>query len=733
MGLWGRVKSVFKKKTTTKTAPSGTVISSGGLQTKGSAIQQRVNVGKVRVPSTSTPPFSSRGGGRSSSGGGGGASTFTAPKISSTPETRLMTTRSGVKTEAEVYGGSSKPRYSIQKKPSQYVREWEGRTTPTTSERFVEKHTPLNQISSMGVGGMMGRVINPKQKNEPVFTVEVPRKVDTSYSNLFGVGEWSEKKKGELFTKRGRGEWGFISGAKILGVTAIGGFVGTAVGISTAIFHPISTAVGLGTFGTSVIKDPLVKKELIREMGYKIKQEPTAFIGEIAGSYGAINAIGFVGKLGKKGGQTIMKNLPSYEPYGPKFKILPTQTVRTPLKNLKALEGKGVTTTHVTFNPKITYGSLLKEFPEEAGKLRQQIGQYGFFQYPKTGSKIEGLGGYAGLSDDLSGISETKFSLRSPKIKTFVFEKQFIQKTPTAGSAKDLVKLQKKTMGTFIAPENIAKLSTEKQVVTAFGGTTGKETFMITKAESNLGKFTYYPQYKTPPSFMSGGLKQKIWEIFTKENKRINIMPSKLVPAIDETAGIGGLPVKNIVDVGEYSSSYGKVKYISPGSIAKSFVSSTILSSGISLFSPFYSAPISGGSISSSPSYSAPISGGRGSQSKGKVSPSLGSSVGSMGSLGSSVGSMGSLGSGIVGYSPKKAIKTFKPIRMNKLGYIEKSIKRKPLGRPFYRTSSLVVRGLKGTAFELPKIKTPGMFEITGIQTRLNIPGVIKLKKKKRK
>lgn len=60
------------------------------------------------------------------------------------------------------------------------------------------------------------------------------------------------------------------------------------------------------------------------------------------------------------------------------------------------------------------------------------------------------------------------------------------------------------------------------------------------------------------------------------------------------------------------------------------------------------------------------------------------------------------------------------------LGRKLKQTKFKPFARTYYRPPSIAVLGLKGTGYELPKVKGIGKFEVTGITTRYEIPGKIR-------
>lgn len=458
-----------------------------------------------------------------------------------------------------------------------------GKEIPVTEVYYTD---PMNPFASR-----KATEIERKEFMEQTNVLRTDDDLVRERENLWGLGKDIEKQSTRLSTIEARDKTGltpFKTGAGEFGL----GLASAGVGLGTVFLNPFKTMKEAGKGVVSSISQPVKTYYQVKSASTTaIKRKPSFVFGETVGYIYGSKGIGKGLSLFKKAGQTtLMTKLPSYEKYGERFEILPTQTVRTPLSKLRKVEGETITTTHVSFSPKIKYGSILKEFPSEAGTLRKQIGQYGFFQYPiKKGEKIKGLGGYAGLADEaLLSESKVKFSLFEPKIKTFVFEKQFIKKTPKKVSKEmtpaELVKYQKEQTGTFIAPENIKRLSTEKQVVTAFGGKTGRESFKITKAKSDLGKFTYYKQIVKPTPFFEKGVRKKVWDIFTTKYKRVNILPAELEPVLD--VGKKGKTKGKIVDAGEYFEDYGKTKYVSISRGAKSLIKRPIVSSTSKVVSP---------------------------------------------------------------------------------------------------------------------------------------------------
>jgi hypothetical protein len=464
------------------------------------------------------------------------------------------------------------------------------------------------------------------------------------------------RKKSELETANLRGETPSI-GLKLLGGIGAGfavPIIGTVGFAKNLLTNPIETIEGI----PGGIKQTY---EFVTSGGVSdiLRNNPGYAIGYSAGFYATSKGIGKLGELGVKGFQqaniAFNPKVVSIESSG--IKVVEGTTIPTSISKLTRFEGTKIDTIHSTFSPELKYGSELQAFPEMATGSRKAIGQFNFYQsVPSEGQPVF-YGGYVGIGEGGSS-SITKFSFFEPKIKGFLFRDTEVLETPMgikSLSAKDIVKYQTTTPGTFIPAENLKGMSIEGQVTTSVGEV-GRPLFKIAKnpAGELFGKSAYYNIKMEAPQFIaSNKILKGAFDILTSKNKRIYFMESKLEPI-----GLGTkFEPTNIVSTKNLFESQN-TRYVS---LSKSFGSSLsylpssslgissfgVSSFGLSSFKPSISSSFetSFSSNISSPKISSPkISSGYSSSMKsgsmGSIISSASSSKFSMPKSSSSIGSM---------------------------------------------------------------------------------------------
>ena len=286
-------------------------------------------------------------------------------------------------------------------------------------------------------------------------------------------------------------------------------------------------------------------------------------------------------------------------------KFVEGTTIPRSTEYLKSFEEGTAFQVHTTLSPELKYGSTLIAQPEMATGWRKSIGQFQFYtsapEISQGEQKAVAYLGYVGIGESTSP-SVTKFSLFKPTAKAFIFEQQ-VTKTPgefTKADIKRLVAYQSAQAGkTFVPAENLFGLSKEGQFTTSVKniekGYAG--TQIIPNVQSTLfKKFTYIKVSKTAPKFIENLGLSKPYIFLTTRQEKISFYPSEFV-GLD----ISGKPIKtpeisgktNIINLEEYTSSYGNVRYISGSSIIKSVtpsISKISISSRVSQPSYFKSS-----------------------------------------------------------------------------------------------------------------------------------------------
>jgi len=290
------------------------------------------------------------------------------------------------------------------------------------------------------------------------------------------------------------------------------------------------------------------------------------------------------------------------------IEYVPSATIPRKVSYLSGFEEKTATMVHVTTHPKMTLksGEIILETTPELQKYatgwRKQLQQFSF--YTSAPEIIEGAQKpvaylyYAGIGEEISSSIKTIFSWRKPKTKAFLIE-NVISKTPESLKGlppKELVQWQMSQAGkTFVPGENILGISREGQFVTSVKWVErGYAGSKLVKSDIGLGlagKFTYYPQYRQAPQFIERSkYLKKIWKGLTTKYHKIYFEEARIEPlSLESAQKIGGVASKSKIaskariDLIEYASSYGRVRYITP---------STIISSISSIF-PKYALGIS--------------------------------------------------------------------------------------------------------------------------------------------
>lgn len=456
--------------------------------------------------------------------------------------------------------------------------------------------------------------------------------------------------------------------------------------------------------------------------GALAKNEPGYALGTIGSYYYGIRYGGEITKPLttpiKKGFQNInVKANPNAVPYEQSgVRVVEGVTVPKTPEQLLKLEGKNIDTVHVTPAKELKYGTELKAIPEGAKGWRKELEQFNFYQSVPDKGKPVAYGGYAGIGQGLSA-SQTKFVLFDPKIKAFIFRDQPISKTPNKkASTKKIIEYQTETPGTYIPGENIKGMSIEGQVTTSVGKDSPIFRIIENKEGQLRNKFTYYNLKRPTPEILQGRpTLTRIYDTLTSENKKIffkeakleRITPNENIVPISLKSKPKISKAKNEINLNEYSSSYGRTRYVSVSRSLRRSVSKVVSSKKSSSMSSNKVSPLSSikSSLKSSRSISSTSRSKSSNSSKGSPSSSfsnLFSSSVSSPSVSSSLGSSSGRSSPISSIiKSKKDNQNIETKRINDKFGLQRSYKYTP-------SLDAVFRGIKGKA---PNVKIYSGFE----------------------
>lgn len=458
-------------------------------------------------------------------------------------------------------------------------------------------------------------------------------------------------------------------------LNVVGAGVKGLFGVSEAIVYtsvnPSKTFNKAILFGSGVLKNPVGETSRIAgEVFEEGKKDPIGFVVSNVVAGKAISTIlkpvsrfttTKLSKAQEKIGIGVFKEKP--------IEILPTSTKASSINELESIVGKEVELSHVT--TKISTDNPITKIIKTAkgqesnivnltgpptktlSEYRQFIEQKSFYEFPteKPGT-IQGLGGFAGFFDKTKVIGsqpKTQFVLIKPT-PTILTRTAKISDTPKFGpkinptglvtvpgggspitrlltkserKAIDILAKQESQPGkTFIAAENIAKISTERQVTTPVF----VKSFPITGRPPSVGGAlklekagsTFARQKISPPAFIPEPIRGIIGQTdFFTETTRFNVIKTKLV---NQSGDVLRTPKNNLKSFGESSNPVRIVSLgekVKPGlyvsTISSSQTSNKVVSFSETVSTPSYSfvknisSPINV-SKSSSVSFNRPIS-----------------------------------------------------------------------------------------------------------------------------
>jgi hypothetical protein len=258
-------------------------------------------------------------------------------------------------------------------------------------------------------------------------------------------------------------------------------------------------------------------------------------------------------------------------------------TVPTRLNELMSLQGKEVSTVHVT-TVKLPSEFVTVAKPEGAGGFRRSYGLFNFYKSSPDVKSVDVPRAYLGYAGIKSGKaleqSSDGFIFGKPSVNVLV-GKDYVSSSLTKGSVEDINAWQIKQSGkTFVPAENIKGVSMEGQLVSpskyenikGYGDSVGSKIVL----DRTNAKFTYYGQEK---SGLFGLIKYKKYYKF-------NIIESKTFPV--KSVDIVKLGKSELLDLEKYNKKYER------SASSRSVSDSKLPRSG------FYSLINDKGSISSS-------------------------------------------------------------------------------------------------------------------------------------
>lgn len=329
--------------------------------------------------------------------------------------------------------------------------------------------------------------------------------------------------------------------------------------------------------------------EVIKEPARYFYQHPEEALGIVAGGVLLANA-------GRISSSIKRKISPNYVPLEETGLSVIKENAMKPLGELSKLEGEKITTVHSTLSDKLNL-KVGKELPLEAqpegtGGLRKSLTQYSFYK------STEGIRGqFIGIGE-AGSETQLKFSALNPKRTALIFREDYITPNPkgfnTARGLLEWQNLPSQSGKTFLAPENVFKMTMEEQVNTpAKLASMGRVGSTLKAVKGPLtGKYTTYLDYYKPPKFLEGTKLGNIIKKIPKSEYDINFVEARTKPVSTPSLGLAQTqPVKQSLNLGEYSRSYGKTKYISLSELSKP------ISTGLSLKS--YKIPSSNSMLTS--------------------------------------------------------------------------------------------------------------------------------------